>query len=83
MQSLSEPMVEGDSKSEDKVINGISSVEHNTASSSDSSNDSDDNESDNTQMLLPLNTTHQTQSGRKACCFILKCKTNTGTTKTI
>ena len=70
--SLSEPMVESDSACEDKVINSTSSVEYNTHSSSDSGTNSDDNESDSAQMQLPLQTVHQTKSGRKPGHFIPK-----------
>ena len=43
MQSLSQPMVESDSASEDELINSIGSVEYNIDSSIDSGTDSDDN----------------------------------------
>ena len=58
VQSLSEPMVESDSESEDELIYSTSSVEYNTHSSSDSSTDSDHNESDSAHMRLPLKTVH-------------------------
>ena len=44
MHSLSGPMVERDSESEDEVINSTTSLEYDTDSSSDSGTDSDDNE---------------------------------------
>ena len=46
VQSVSGPIVESDSESEDEVINITSSVEYNTDNSSDSGTDCDDNESD-------------------------------------
>ena len=54
MQSLSAPMAESDSASEDEVINSTDSVEYNIDSCRDSGTDSDDNEYDSAQMLLPL-----------------------------
>ena len=69
VQSLSEPVIEGDSGNEDEVINSTSSMEYNTESSSNCGTDSDDNESDSIQMLLK--TVDQICYGRKAGRFIL------------